>query len=97
MPTNLNSKLLLLACYYELNQEEVLLSSIDTFTTFLRRDKKVQNIRTQRYLNFNKYIKKLVLARYSKEKVFKLKEQLVPDKEVLNKPWLLEKIEEELK
>lgn len=93
---NINSKVLLFASYYELDQEDVLLSSIDTFNTFLRREKDVQNIRTQRYLNFSKYLKRIVTHRYSKEKVLKIKEKLSSDKGVVNKPWLLEKIEEEL-
>jgi len=94
---NINSKVLLFASYYELDEIDVLISSIEAFSTFLRREKDVQNMRTQRYSNFSRYLKKIVNNKHRKDKIKKINEALQADSGVVNKPWLLEKMGEILK
>ena len=91
---NVNSKVLLFATYYELNELDVLMTSSESFRTFLRREKDVQNVRMNRYLTFVKYLTKLVNNKHRKDKVAKIKNQLDSDKALVNKQWLLEKIDE---
>jgi len=91
---NVNSKVLLFATYYELEELDVLMTSAESFRTFLRREKDVQNVRTNRYLTFTKYLIKIVNNNHKKDRIRKIKEQLTSDKAVVNKPWLLEKIED---
>jgi len=91
---NVNSKVLLFATYYELDELDVLVTSSESFRTFLRRESDVQNVRTNRYLTFTKYLIKIVNYKHRKDKILKMKEQLEKDKAVVNKQWLLEKIDE---
>jgi hypothetical protein len=91
---NVNSKVLLFATYYELDEIDVLMTSSESFKTFLRREKDVQNVRMNRYLTFVKYLTKLVNNKHRKDKIAKIKDQLDSDKAVVNKQWLLEKIAE---
>ena len=89
---NVNSKVLLFASYYELNELEVLLSSIDAFLVFLRRQKGVQDIRTARYSNFSSYLKRIINSKGNKAKVLRLKEKILNDSAIVNKQWLVEKV-----
>lgn len=91
---NVNSKVLLFATYYELDELDVLMTSSESFRTFLRREKDVQNVRTNRYLTFTKYLMKIVNNSHKKDRIRKIKDQLTSDKAVVNKQWLLEKIDE---
>lgn len=92
---NLNARTLLLAAYYELDEIDPLYSQMDAFTNFLRREKSL-NQRKGRYLNFISYLKRLVNSYGDTQKIQTIKDKLVGDSEVVNKPWLLEKIEEQL-
>jgi len=91
---DVNSKVLLFATYYELDELDVLITSSESFRTFLRRESDVQNVRTNRYLTFTKYLIKIVNNKHRKDKILKMKGQLDKDKAVVNKQWLLEKIDE---
>jgi hypothetical protein len=91
---NINSKNYLLAAYYELDEIDALYSSIDSFVNFLRREKSLDNSRKKRHILFTNYLKKLINYSDNKSKLLKLKEQLVEEREIVNKNWLLEKIEE---
>lgn len=92
---NLNARTLLLAAYYELDEIDPLYSQMDAFTNFLRREKSL-NQRKGRYLNFISYLKRLVNSYGDTQKIQTIKDKLQEDSEVVNKPWLLEKIEEQL-
>jgi len=91
---NINSKILLMATYYELDEIDPLYSLIDSHSAFLRREKLLDNKRKKRHLQFISNLKKIVNHPDSKEKVLALKNKIESEKEVVNKEWLLEKIEE---
>ena len=92
---NLNARTLLLAAYYELDEVDPLYYQMDAFSSFLRREKSL-NQRKHRYLNFISYLKRIVNSYGNKSKIQKIKEKLTEDNQVVNKPWLLEKIDEQL-
>jgi len=90
---NVNSKILLLAVYYELEETFVLESTLEAYLLFLRRDKLLENAKKENYLNFAIILKKINKTN-SLSKLLALKEDTINKKIVSNKPWLLEKIEE---
>ncbi len=93
---NLNSRTLLLACYYELDEQEVLDSQLSSFQVFIRRERSLGN-RKNNYLNLIKFLKKLVKVPTNKNsKLLQLKDQVIETKGVVNKQWLLEKVDEKL-
>ena len=92
---NLNARTLLLAAYYELDEIDPLYSQMDAFSSFLRREKSL-NQRKHRYLNFISYLKRIVNSYGNNSKIQKIKEKLTDDNQVVNKPWLMEKIEDQL-
>ena len=92
---NINSKILLLAAYYELDEIDPIYSLMDSFSTFLRRDKSMSQTKT-RYLNFISYLKRIVNHYGDSERLRSDKLKLISDTNVVNKPWLLEKIDEQL-
>ena len=92
---HLNSRSQLLAVYYELKEDFVLESQIDSFMTFVRRDKLIQDSYRKLYLNFAKYLKRIIkLNPRDKSAIQKLKEAIENESAVNNKSWLLEKIDE---
>jgi len=90
---NLNSKILLMAAYYELDEIFALEAMFDSYSIFLRREKSLETIRKKRHLDFITILKKLVNFS-SKDKLQKIKKDLIYTKFVINKTWLLEKIDE---
>jgi len=91
---NLNSKAMLIATYYELDEVVPLDSLLTSYSAFLRREKSLDEGRRHRYLNFVKFVKKLVkLFPVTHEALDKLKQEISDTKGVINKPWLLERVE----
>jgi len=91
---NVNSRTLLLAAYYELEEYDTLESNLDTFFTFLRREKSLGDTKRKSYKSFITYLKKLQNSSNNKKKLIELKEKIKLDKNVTTKQWLLEKIDE---
>jgi hypothetical protein len=91
------SRTLLLLSYYELNETESLESLLSSFKLYLDREKTWTKQRKTQYYNLIKFLKTLSKTENSKEKLFKLKEDVTATSAVVNKAWLLEKIEEKLK
>ncbi len=93
MTYNLNSKTLLMASYYELDEIEALGSLLDTFRVYLNRNKEITPTRRKHYLNTLSIVKKL--ARIT-PKDFKEIEKLIKEVEstqgVVSKNWILEKL-----
>jgi len=91
---NLNSRSILIATYYELDEIGPLESLLTSFGAFLRREKSIDDTKRKRYLNFVKFVNKLVkLFPITNEGLDKLKAEVTAAKGVINKAWLLEKIE----
>ncbi len=91
---NVNSRNYLLASYYELDEFEPLVLSINSFLVFLRREKSIEADRKVKLISFASYLKKLLGVRHSKHQLRKLREEIEKNNAVFNKSWLLEKIDE---
>ncbi|MBT8232265.1 MAG: hypothetical protein HKO66_11010 [Saprospiraceae bacterium] len=92
---NLNSKSLLLAAYYELDEIFVLDSTIESYSTFLRREKSIHDNYRKLHLNFVKFLRMITkITNPNTKKVQSLKEKIIAEKQCINKQWLLDKIDE---
>lgn len=85
---------LLIAIYYELNEFEALISTIDSFRVFLNRTKILSKTRIDNFKNYLKFTKKMAILEPSdKSKIKKLYED-VSNNRTVNKQWILDKIKE---
>ncbi len=82
--------------YYELHELETLLNYTDSSKHFLIKNPLVSEISRIYIHNFFKYIKKIVLIRENKDfaKIRILRNEIERIKEISNKKWLLEKLNE---
>jgi hypothetical protein len=91
---NLNGRSLLIAAYFELNEFDALESLFQSYKTYINREKLLLKHRKKNYLDFITYTSKLMkLTKYDQDKLKKLKHELLDTPGVVNKPWLLEKID----
>jgi len=91
---NINTKALLLATYYELDEDNALESLLTSYNAYIRREKSLEEKRRMPYLNFIKSIRKMIkINPFDKEKIKALKKEIESTK-AINKAWLLEKINE---
>lgn len=91
----LSSKVLQMQLFFEMNIEDSLASSLENFRHFLNNDALIPAVKKIQYENFHKYLTKILNLRSKKDKIQSgmLKEKLQNEKDVLNKQWLLEKID----
>jgi hypothetical protein len=90
---NLNTKMLLLAIYYELGEDTVLESFFDSTISYLNRHKELTTTRDRSYRNLVLYTRRLTrLLPNDKAGHEKLKSELQNEKYVASKSWLEEKI-----
>lgn len=90
---NLDSKVLLLATYYEVEEWQAMISLADSFRTFLNRHQKdITLAKKLRYSNFIKFIKRLSRVKYL-DKTAKAKtiNEIKSTEGLVNQGWLLEK------
>lgn len=93
------AKVLMLKLYYELKAFEQALSLIDSFTHFLTKNKKVPEIYKQSFMRFLKYVKALIKLTHGPGKEKEIDSEVTLNKagsenQLLNKRWILKKIEE---
>jgi hypothetical protein len=90
---NLDSKVLLLATYYEVQEFQAMVSLADSFRTFINRhEKDITEAKKLRYSNFIKYIKKLSKVKYQdKAAKQKLLKDIRESDGIVNQGWLVEK------
>ncbi len=92
---NLNSKTMLVATYYEMDEIEPLYSLMDSFRTFLNRRKDFPEERRQLYTNLIRFTKKLTkLAPNDHATLSKIKKEVNATKNIASVNWLREKIAE---
>jgi hypothetical protein len=92
---NINSKTMLLAAYYELQEFEALDNLINSFKVFISRAKSLSKNRKRNYLNYLKYLNMLSnISNYNQIEVQDLESKIKETPGVVSKGWLLEKIEE---
>ncbi len=94
---NLNSKVLLMTSFYEMDEIEPLFSLMESFRTYLNRHKNFPNTRRAPYTNLIRFTKKLTKIMPGDEKaISKFKDEIDNFKEggISNIHWLREKIAE---
>ena len=93
MTYNLNSKTLLMASYYELDEIEALGSLLDTFRVYLNRNKELPTTRRKHYLNTISIVRKLAKIIHGDDKeIEKLEKEVESTQGVVSKNWILEKL-----
>lgn len=94
---NLGAKSILLKSYYELGEEEALFSLIQSFAVYIRRNKVLSDTNKRNYLNMIKFFKRLSKLRKGEvKKAEKLLQKLKETNNVMEKQWLIGKIEENI-
>lgn len=90
----IDSKNLLLMIYYELGHTEEALNLLKTHLLSLRSNKLIESGRRKRYINFSKFLEKLIFynAGTLRQELGYVKHQLLKHEAVAFKPWLLERI-----
>ncbi len=90
----LGGRVLLLKTYYELEEHDPLENHIDSFRIYLRRNKLISGDVKKQYLNFLKYSKSLISLPYGKSKKWEsLKSAIEANQNLVNRNWLMEKLE----
>ncbi len=93
MSYNLDSKTLLMASYYELDEIEALGSFLDTFRVYLGRNKELPPFRRKHYLNTIGIVRRLSkLIAGDKKEIEKLQKEVINTQGVVSKNWILEKL-----
>ena len=91
---NLDSKVMLLKVYYELEEVDALDSLIDSFRTFLRRNKLISAHHQRNYLNLIRFVKKLSRLRPGdRKKLEKIRSEVAATEQVADVDWLRGKLE----
>lgn len=92
---HLDTKVLLTRCYYELEEVIPLFNLIDTIRAYIRRNKQISKTNRDNYLNYFKFVKKLVRIKMGSKKSIEDLKQEIDQTPNFDKPsWLYEKIEE---
>ena len=92
---NLGARTLMISTYYELDEYDALDSLLLSFRMYIDREKSLTKDRKQSYINLIKFTKKIIqINPKDKEKLLFLKNEISKTKNVVVKPWLLEKIAE---
>lgn len=88
----LDSKILLLKTYFELEEVDAFYSLVDSFYVYLRRNDLISGYQKTICLNFVKYVKRLMRARLGDAKAARgLKEELSQAPPVASISWLMKK------
>ncbi len=93
----LNSKVMLINTYVELNESEPLFSLLDSFRTFLGRNAQITKENRDVYLSMIKFVRKYISIHPTEKKKLKdLLEKVESSDSFINKNWLTEKIKSNL-
>ncbi len=90
------SKILQMMIYYETSSLETLISSLEAYRHFLQNNKMLPGVKKKFYLNFHKFMNKLVNIQKKKDKleIRKVRDELSLETSVNSKEWLIKKAEE---
>lgn len=89
----LDSRVLRIKLYYEMDEINPLLSALDAFRVYLRRNKVISDGMRTVYSNFIKFTDKLLKYSHDKTKLKELKDEISQTKQVADMNWLLQKTE----
>lgn len=99
---NLGAKSLLLRTYYDLEEDEALLSLFDSFQQYLKRNKLMADERVQSFRRLLRFTKRAMVLRArqdyisngkASQEIEGLWEQVQRTDPIINKEWLVEKVE----
>jgi len=90
---NLDARRMLLRAYFESESFDALESLLDSFQTYIRRRYDL-GYHKEMYVNLIKFIRRLLTVGYEKNALTALQEEVKMTKTVIDKEWLLEKIEQ---
>jgi len=90
----LDSRVILLKIYFELDDTETFFYHTAAFKTFLRRNRLVSDYQRTIYLNLVKFSTKLFRAGANRRKIMAVKKIAEENRQVADLAWLLKKIEE---
>src|SRR5690625_3091427 len=95
---NLQSKLILAATYYELEENDLLISFLHTFSTYLRRKKsELSREKYDRHQKFISVLNQMIRTPpHAKEGWSAIAERLEKAPEVVSYSWLMDKTRERL-
>ncbi len=85
------SRMLLMATYFENGDFDPLESTVDAFLKFLQREKKLENFKKNAYLNFCKYLRRFIQFKEKDYEAFM--DKIIETNPMYNKAWLLNKVE----
>jgi len=90
---NLNSKTLLMASYFELDEFEALNSFLDSFRLYIDRNKKLTQGKGKHYKNTIAIVRKLSkIVPGNTHEIDRLKQKVLATEGVVSKNWILEKL-----
>lgn len=93
----LDSRVLLLKTYFELDETEPLYSLMDSFRVYLHRNRSISDSHRNTYLNLIRFTKKLTKIRPTERaKLKKLHTEILQTSQIADVKWLTEKIEKQL-
>jgi len=93
----INIKRILIMIYYELNEIDVLDSSMNAFRTSMSRDEHVSNHRKTTNQNFINILYRLINTQLNDlEKLHRIKSELESEKIIEEREWLLEKVNQRI-
>lgn len=92
---HLDAKALILKSYYESDEVEPMLSLINTFKVYTKRNKLISEYQRSTYNNFLFFVKKLAKAKLgSKKPLAEIRKEMEAAKNIADATWLFEKLRE---
>ena len=90
---NLVGKTILMKIYFELEEYDALISHLDSFQIFIRR-REVSDFHRSNFMNIIRWVKRLIAIPHLDKKMRRqLQEEILAEKDLTEREWLLEKIE----
>lgn len=90
----LDARVILLKCYYELNDMDAFFYHASAFRLFLLRNRYISDFQKKLNRNLIRYLTRMVRDQYSAVKVTRLKAEIAMVTDVADVKWLQEKVEE---
>ncbi len=91
---NLDTRLLLLRVYYEMDESEALTALLSSFRIYLKRNRVISDALRDAYLNLIQFVRELMRAEGNKEKLDGIHANILKSNRVGAKKWLLQKVNE---
>jgi len=90
----LDARVILLKCYYELEETDSFFYQASAFRLFLLRNRHISDYQKNIYRNLIKFLTAIVRAGFSKSKLLKIQNEIEKEKNVADLNWLRTKVRE---